>query len=236
MAQLCVALDFAAKEDALALVKLLSPDVRWFKVGMELFDLAGPGIISEIRNLGAQIFLDLKLHDIPRTVERTAAVLAKLGAGMFNVHASGGRAMLSAAKRGAARGAREAHLPAPHLVGVTVLTSLDQEALSELGVDSTPQAQVLRLAALCDQEGLDGVVCSPLEAGYLREKLGKKFLLVTPGIRPAESALEDQRRIATPGAAVRSGADFLVVGRPIARAGDPRAAALEILAEMRGKA
>lgn len=236
MAQLCVALDFDKTQDAIAMVELLVDQVKWFKVGMELFNLAGPEIITQIRELGAEIFLDLKLHDIPQTVERTASVLAKLGVGMFNVHASGGGAMLAAAKRGAQAGAGEAGLYEPLLVGVTVLTSLDQAALLELGLTATPQEQVLRLAKLCQGHGLDGVVCSPLEAETLKAKLGRDFVLVTPGIRPADSSVGDQRRIATPKLAVQAGADFLVVGRPITRAQDPKQAALKILAEMEERA
>lgn len=233
MAHLCVALDFAHADEAIALVRQLTPQVNWFKVGMELFNLAGPQIVEKIKGLGAEIFLDLKLHDIPQTVERTAKVLAALGVGMFNVHASGGRAMLAAARRGADSGADENNLPRPHLLGVTVLTSLDQAALLEVGIDEPPKKQVLRLARLCKEEGLDGVVCSPLEAETLRRELGGEFLLVTPGIRPASASLGDQKRISTPAMAVKAGADFLIVGRPITRAEDPLAAAEQILAEMR---
>ncbi len=232
MAQLCVALDFDNTSQAIDCVKLLVDEVKWFKVGMELYNLAGPSIISQIKELGAQIFLDLKLHDIPKTVERTASVLAKLGVGMFNVHASGGSAMLKAAREGALAGADSSGLPEPLLVGVTVLTSLDQAALLELGISDTPQTQVLRLARLSKEQNLHGVVCSPLEAELLRGELGKSFVLVTPGIRPSQSSVGDQKRIATPKRAVRWGADYLVVGRPITKATDPKGAAHSILLEM----
>lgn len=232
MAELIVALDFDCPQDALACVRELKNDVTWFKVGMELFDLAGPQIIAQLKDEGAKLFLDLKLHDIPQTVERTAKVLTKLGVDMFNVHAQGGSAMLAAARRGALAGAEEEKLTPPLLVGVTVLTSLDDAGLSELGIDADPQEQVLRLARLCQSSGLDGVVCSAQEAENLKRELGEDFVLVTPGIRPQESSVGDQKRVATPKNAVLWGADYLVVGRPITQAADPKAAASKILREM----
>jgi orotidine-5'-phosphate decarboxylase len=211
-----VALDYADAESALALVGRLSPAVCRLKVGMELFTAAGPKLVEALVQRGFSVFLDLKFHDIPYTVAQACKAAASLGVWMLNVHALGGRGMLTAA-RDAIEG-----LPArPLLTAVTVLTSHAEVDLLEVGVEGSPQSAVLRLAGLAQSCGLDGVVCSALEAPALRSRMGAAFLLVTPGIRTAADAAGDQKRIVTPGAAVDMGASFLVVGRPITRAPDP---------------
>ncbi len=198
------------------------------KVGKELFTRAGPGSVEALTARGFEVFLDLKFHDIPNTVASACAAAADLGCWMINVHAGGGRAMLEAAAA-----AMQARRDAPLLIAVTVLTSLDAAALRELGVEDTPADQVARLARLSHDCGLDGVVCSPLEVVSLRAALGAGFVLVTPGVRPAGAASDDQVRIATPGAALRAGASYLVVGRPITQADDPGRALAAINDECR---
>jgi orotidine-5'-phosphate decarboxylase len=214
-----VALDYADAESALALVGRLSPAVCRLKVGMELFTAAGPKLVEALVQRGFGVFLDLKFHDIPNTVARACKAAASLGVWMLNVHALGGRGMLTAA-RDAIEG-----LPArPLLTAVTVLTSHAEGDLLEVGIEGSPQSAVLRLAGLAQSCGLDGVVCSALEAPALRSRMGAAFLLVTPGIRTGADAAGDQKRIVTPGTAVDMGASFLVVGRPVTRAPDPLAA------------
>jgi orotidine-5'-phosphate decarboxylase len=198
------------------------------KVGKELFTRAGPAVVDNAVNRGFDVFLDLKYHDIPNTVAAACEAAADLGVWMVNVHASGGRAMLTAAAdRLAARTSR------PLLIGVTVLTSLDAADLAEIGVEAAPAVQVDRLSALAEACGLDGVVCSPLEVTQLRRVRSADFRLVTPGVRPAGSATGDQKRVMTPGDAVRAGADYLVVGRPVTAATDPLASLAAIDAEVR---
>lgn len=227
--RIIVALDYAERGDALALVDQLQPGRCRLKVGKELFTRAGPGLVEELGARGFEVFLDLKFHDIPTTVGRAVAAAAELGVWMVNVHALGGRAMLEAARDAVAALPR-----APRLIAVTVLTSMDARALAEVGIPRSPEEEVARLAALAADCGLDGVVCSPLEAAALRAARGPGFLLVTPGVRPAGAERGDQRRATTPAEAVAAGADYLVVGRPVTRAPDPMAALAAIEAELAG--
>ena len=213
-----VALDYADSASALRLVKKLDPALCRVKVGKELFTAAGPRFVRSLADRGFGVFLDLKFHDIPNTVGKACEAAARLGVWMLNVHASGGSAMMQAAHEGVERSGHN-----PFLIAVTVLTSMDQLALHEIGVPGKLQDQVLNLARLTQQAGLDGVVCSAMEALDLRDALGKKFLLVTPGIRPANTALDDQSRVVTPALAMSYGASYLVVGRPITKARNPLA-------------
>lgn len=218
-----VPLDFANPLRALGLVDRLDPSQCGLKVGKELFVIAGPEPVRWMIERGFAVFLDLKFHDIPNTVASACAAATRLGVAMLNVHASGGRAMLEAARDGVDRAAEEIDMPAPLLIGVTVLTSLDDDDLADVGVDSTAASQVQRLAALTKACGLDGVVCSAQEARSLRAACGPGFKLVTPGIRLADARPDDQVRVMTPEAAVRDGADYLVIGRPITQSPDPLA-------------
>jgi orotidine-5'-phosphate decarboxylase len=215
-ARVIVALDFPDATAASALADRLDPALFKLKVGKELFVRAGPQLVEYLVGQGFAVFLDLKFHDIPNTVAQACRAAADLGVWMVNVHAGGGLRMMEAAREAVDRAPLR-----PRLIGVTVLTSLTAEDLRQVGVDSAPEEQVLRLARLARQAGLDGVVCSAREAEPLRRELGPEFLLVTPGIRPAGSAADDQRRILTPLLAMQAGADYLVVGRPITLAEDP---------------
>lgn len=226
---LCVALDGSDRIWILAIAAALANHVGWLKVGLEAFTAHGPSLVEEVAALGPQVFLDLKLHDIPATVGRAAANCAACGASMLTVHAAGGRTMLEAAAAGVRRGAGDAP---PRVVAVTVLTSLDGTALAELEISRQPVDLVASWARLAREAGLDGVVASAHEAATIRQDCGSGFLIVTPGIRPASSAVDDQRRVVTPAEAVRAGADILVVGRPITGANDPVEAARSILGEM----
>ena len=219
--RIIVALDFADTAKASALADRLDPDACALKVGKELFVAAGPEPVRRMIARGFRVFLDLKFHDIPNTVAQACAAATRLGVWMLNVHASGGRAMLVAARESVARAAQERGGARPLLVGVTVLTSLGATDLEEIGIPGGPEAAALRLARLSAACGLDGVVCSAVEAPVLRRALGAPFRLVTPGIRPAGSPTDDQARIVTPEAAIANGADFLVIGRPITQAADP---------------
>jgi len=218
-----VALDYDDQHLALALADRLDPEFCRLKVGKELFTAAGPSIVKNLNDRGFDIFLDLKFHDIPNTVAKAIGTAADLGVWMANVHASGGSRMMSAAKR-----ALDSKGSEMLLIGVTVLTSMDASDLEEVGVRRNPSAQVLHLAELAKHSGLDGVVCSAQEAKLLKESLGPEFKLVTPGIRLADSAADDQRRILTPADAVALGSDYLVIGRPITQSTDPLATLLEI--------
>jgi orotidine-5'-phosphate decarboxylase len=231
-ARVIVALDFAEAAPALALAKRLDPESCALKVGKELFTVAGPDVVRELQRLGFRVFLDLKFHDIPNTVANACAAATRLGVWMLNVHAAGGRAMLEAARDAVHAAARERGSPPPLLLAITVLTSLTGDDLADIGVDADPQAQVLRLARLAQESGLDGVVCSAREAPALRAQSGAAFTLVTPGIRPAGSAAQDQARVMTPRAAIAAGSDFLVIGRPITGAPDPRAALAAIVQDL----
>ena len=217
--RIIVALDYPDANSALALAARLDPKLCKVKVGTELYTTAGPQLVENIVKSGFSVFLDLKYHDIPNTVAAACAAAAGLGVWMMNVHALGGRAMMAAAREAVA--GRKAR---PKLVAVTLLTSMGEADVAEAGLSGTPQENVLRLARLAQDSGLDGVVCSAQEAATLRKACGAGFTLVTPGIRPGTDAHGDQKRVATPRAAIASGADYLVIGRPITRAPDPLAA------------
>jgi orotidine-5'-phosphate decarboxylase len=218
-----VALDYPDAHSALALVGRLDPAACGVKVGKELFTAAGPDLVRECVRRGFRVFLDCKFHDIPNTVAQACAAATRLGVWMLNVHALGGAAMLAAAREGADRAAKEVPRPPPLLIAVTVLTSLNESDLATVGIDASVEAQVLRLAKLAQAHGIDGVVCSAREAPALRAACGASFKLVTPGIRLADARTDDQARIVTPEDAVRAGADYLVIGRPITRSEDPLA-------------
>ena len=231
--RLIVALDVDSQAQAERLAERLDGLVRRFKIGSQLFTAGGPAVVEAIQKRGAEVFLDLKFHDIPNTVAGAAREAARLGVFMFNVHASGGLAMMKAAAEGAAAAAVELSVRRPLAIAVTVLTSLDHAALHrELGVTSSVEDHVLHLAELAREAGLDGTVASPVEIAAIRRSLGAAWVIVTPGVQPAGSAAGDQSRVATPGAAARAGADYLVVGRPVTGAPDPAAAAAAILEEM----
>lgn len=225
--RLIVALDVPAAHAALALVDRLEDQCSWFKVGLELYVAAGPAIVERLAARGHSIFLDLKLHDIPNTVASAARASASLGARMLTVHAAGGPAMLAAAREAVAGIADP-----PQLLAVTVLTSMDQAQVTAIGVPRSPQDQVAVLAKMGLDAGIDGFVCSPQEVAALRTLTGPAGVLVIPGIRPAGADRGDQQRIATPAQALRQGASYLVVGRPITQADDPAQAAVAILEEM----
>ena len=232
--RIIVALDVDAAEKAVALVELLTDEVGAFKVGLELVNSAGLGIFDRIRQAGgARIFYDAKLHDIPNTVAGASRAATRLGVWMFNVHCSGGLAMMKAAREAAAQESSRLGVEPPKVIGVTVLTSIDQQALSdEMRVGGTVAEMVVHLAKLARDAGLDGVVASPHEIELIRAACGSGFLIVTPGVRPAGGDIGDQKRVMTPKEALAKGADFLVLGRPITRADDPRAAARAIAAEL----
>lgn len=231
--RIIVALDFPGLAAAVEMAEQVGPHVGLLKVGLELFNSAGPRAIREIRQLGAGIFYDAKLYDIPSTVAGAAAAAGRLGLSMLNVHALGGKVMMTAAKEAATRGAQEAGFPAPLVIGVTIVTSLgDREVREELGLEEPAREAALRLAVLAKEAGLDGVVCAMQEVREIKLRCGTGFLTVTPGIRPVWSARGDQSRIATPAQALAAGADYLVIGRPVTRAKDPRQAVARILAEM----
>jgi orotidine-5'-phosphate decarboxylase len=225
---LVVALDFAVPRQAEALVERLEPAACRLKVGKELFVRGGPALVERLQSRGFDVFLDLKFYDIPNTVAQACRAAADLGVWMVNVHALGGGAMMAAARE-ALEGCRNR----PLLIAVTVLTSQGEHALRETGVAGPPAEAVQRLARLAHRSGLDGVVCSAREAAELRSREGRGFCLVTPGIRPAGAAADDQHRVMTPAAAIEAGADYLVVGRPITAAPDPTAALAALNQEIR---
>lgn len=230
--RLIVALDADTKEKALALVERLKNDVKIFKIGSELFTSCSPGIVEDIRKKGCEVFLDLKFHDIPSTVAKSATAVVKLGVFVFNVHALGGQEMMEKAAKAAAVEAEKLKIDKPKVIAVTILTSMDEKSLKKIGIFDNMEIQVLRLAKLAKDSGLDGVVASAAEVKLIRKSLGKDFLIVTPGVRPAGSASGDQKRIATPKEAIDNGASFIVVGRPITEALDPTEAAKKILKEI----
>lgn len=225
---LAVALDVGSSAEAMNLVERLEGSCRWCKVGMELFYAAGPGVVGELRAKGMEVFLDLKLHDIPNTVAGAVRSAAHTGASLLTVHAMGGAAMLEAAADAVSS------FPSLRLLAVTVLTSMDGEQLAGIGVDASPRDQVLRLARLAKQAGIPGLVCSSEEVRALRSELGASMDLVVPGIRPMGSPMGDQRRVASPREAMEAGASMIVVGRPIVKAKDPAAAVRGIFEEMAG--
>ncbi|MBH0056724.1 orotidine-5'-phosphate decarboxylase [Pseudoalteromonas sp. SWXJZ94C] len=215
--KILIALDYDDQQTALRFVKQLSPDTCRLKVGKEMFTYFGPAFVKELIDLGFDVFLDLKFHDIPNTVAKAVTAAAKMGVWMVNVHASGGFEMMNKAKLALEEFGDEA----PLLIAVTVLTSMDEKELKRLGVEKTPQEQVLYLAKLAKEAGLDGVVCSAQEAEILKAQLGKSFKLITPGIRPEGSDAGDQKRIMTPKQAIDAGSDYLVIGRPITQSDNP---------------
>lgn len=224
--KIIVALDFPGAAPALALAHRLSPELCRLKVGKELFTATGPSLLEQLMKSGFEIFLDLKFHDIPNTTAQACKAAASLGVWMINVHALGGRKMLEAARTAVPGNAK--------LIAVTLLTSMNQKDLADLGINEAPQEMVLRLARLAQDCGLDGVVCSALETELLRKQCGNQFCLVTPGIRPPDASLDDQSRVMTPEAALRSGSSYLVIGRPITKAADPLQALLDINQQIRG--
>lgn len=232
--RLIVAID-ADSHTAMRLARSLEGRARWLKVGMTLFYEEGPEIVARFRDLGFEVFLDLKMHDIPHQVELAAETIARLGAGMITVHASGGSQMVDAAVTGSRRGASDAGLRPPSVLAVTVLTSMSDTALQAVGVSVPAAEQVPLLARVAQAGGADGVVCSAHEAAAMRALLGERALVVTPGIRPAwNDERGDQSRVSTPLSALESGASHLVVGRPITGSADPVAAMERILDEMEG--
>ena len=224
--RICLALDFPTRGEILFCAERFAGRVGWLKVGLEAFAAEGPAIVREVAALGPRVFLDLKLHDIPATVERAVAAAARTGAAMINVHAFGGRAMLEAARRGAGGSGKV------KLIAVTLLTSLDARALSDLPIAGDPRGIARRLALLARDCNLDGVVCSGEDLSAVRGACGPDFLTVVPGIRPAGSPAADQKRVATPREALEAGADLLVVGRAVTAAPDPDAALEGLLSEI----
>ncbi|OBP14395.1 orotidine 5'-phosphate decarboxylase [Rheinheimera sp. SA_1] len=223
-----VALDFEQKSAALDLVSQLDPALCRLKVGKEMFTHFGPSFVSELQQRQFEVFLDLKFHDIPNTVAKAVQAAADLGVWMVNVHASGGSKMMIAAREALAKFGADK----PLLIAVTVLTSMEQADLTELGINLTPAEQVLKLATLTANSGLDGVVCSAQEAALLKQQFGQSFCLVTPGIRPSFAKADDQKRVMTPNEALAVGVDYLVIGRPITKADDPLAALQAIYQEI----
>jgi orotidine-5'-phosphate decarboxylase len=225
--KIIIALDYDSADAASKLVSRLDPSLCKLKVGKELFTTAGPAWVETLSRQGYEVFLDLKFHDIPHTVAQACKAAANLGVWMVNVHALGGRAMMSAAREALAT------LPQrPRLIAVTILTSMGASDLAELGIQEEPRQMVSRLAQLANACGLDGVVCSAQEAAMLRQQMGSDFTLVTPGIRPTNTKVDDQNRIMTPAAALSSGASYLVIGRPITQSPDPLAALQSIQQEI----
>jgi len=225
--RIIVALDYPDEKQTLALVKCLDPAKCRLKVGKELFTRCGPALIEKFVNAGFDVFLDLKFHDIPHTVARACLAAAELGVWMINIHALGGRKMMEAACEAVHKSVKS-----PLLIAVTVLTSMDDEDIKEIGLSGGVSANALHLAELAHRSGLNGVVCSPHETEVIRRSLGQDFMLVTPGIRPGSSQRNDQKRILSPSEAIRHGADFLVIGRPITASDDPGASFLALQSEV----
>ncbi|MCP3852422.1 MAG: orotidine-5'-phosphate decarboxylase [Gammaproteobacteria bacterium] len=224
--RIIIALDYKDEVSTMALVDQLEPSLCRLKVGKELFVRCGPALVQKLINKGFDVFLDLKFHDIPNTVAAACSAAADMGVWMVNVHASGGRKMMEFAREAIEKSDHK-----PLLIGVTILTSLSRQDIAEVGLDIEPADQVLRLAKLANASGLDGVVCSPQEVMTLKKEIRQDFSLVTPGVRPAGSAIGDQQRIMTPSEALSSGSDYLVIGRPITAQKDPVMALENILAE-----
>jgi orotidine-5'-phosphate decarboxylase len=222
-----IALDYPNAQPALALSERLEPSQCRLKVGKQLFTATGPHLLELLMKRGFEIFLDLKFHDIPNTTAQACKAAASLGVWMVNVHALGGRKMLEAAHDAVAGTSQK-----PKLIAVTLLTSMVQQDLADIGINATPAEMVLRLATLARESGLDGVVCSAHESALLRKHCGSEFCLVTPGIRPAQASLDDQSRVMTPYAAMEAGSSYLVIGRPITQAADPLRALLDINQEL----
>lgn len=233
--RIILALDVSEYEDAIDLVRTFRGHTDIFKIGSELFTSVGPRIIKEIHLMGKKVFLDLKFHDIPNTVAKSAVAAAKLGVFMFNVHTLGGFAMMKHAAETLSRFSLEQNMDRPRLIGVTMLTGINQDALrDELGVTVRMKTQVKHLAGLAQRAGLDGVVASPEDAEMVRSRFGKGFLIVTPGIRPSWAAMDDQKRALTPRKALQQGADYLVIGRAVTSQPDPIGALMRIHEELAG--
>ena len=214
--KIVIALDYAQPQEAINFITQLDPSLCRLKVGKELFTAGGPQLVEALIKQGFDVFLDLKFHDIPTTVSKACEAASRLGVWMLNVHASGGQAMMEAAREGVSRSGQN-----PILIAVTVLTSMNQATLNQLGVPGTVEEHVLRLAKLTKASGLDGVVCSAQEARLLRDNFGQDFCLVTPGIRPADASLDDQSRVVPPHQALELGSSYLVIGRPITQSQSP---------------
>jgi orotidine-5'-phosphate decarboxylase len=223
--KIIVALDLPSVDTARTLISVLGADVSWYKIGLQLFALSGPAFVQEVKSSGAKVFLDLKFHDIPNTVRRAVESACSLGVDMLTIHLSGGSEMCQAAMKG--RGASSTQI-----LGVTVLTSQTETTLSEVGIQRSLTQQVLSLAALAKTTGITGLIASPLEVEPLRNEFGNHFVIVTPGVRPDWSTAEDQKRFTTPAEALRLGADYLVIGRPITAATDPKAVFSRISSEL----
>ncbi|MFE4711229.1 orotidine-5'-phosphate decarboxylase [Paenibacillus sp. NPDC056722] len=232
--RLMIALDYPDVASARLLMEKLEGIPCYMKVGMQLFYAAGPEFVRELKERGYSVFLDVKMHDIPNTVKGGAGSITRLGADMFNVHAGGGKAMMAAAREGAAAAvSANPELNMPVIIAVTQLTSTSQEVMNgEIGIPGNVGDTVVRYAKLAAEAGLDGVVASPQESAAIASACGPEFRTVTPGIRPAGSSMDDQTRVLTPGQAIRQGSHYLVIGRPITAASDPRQAALTIIEEM----
>jgi orotidine-5'-phosphate decarboxylase len=230
--RLILALDVEHFGEAQRLVGLLRGHVGLFKVGKQLFTHAGPKVINMIRHKGDRAFLDLKFHDIPNTVAKAAEEAAKLGVTMFTIHSMGGFEMMKGAVESSSLTAKQLNMSKPLILAVTILTSMDEDILKEVGIETSLEEQVVRLATLAQRAGVSGVVASPREIKPIRDHCGPDFFIVTPGVRPSSAAADDQRRTLTPGEAIRAGADYIVVGRPIREAKDPVKAAKEIVEEM----
>jgi orotidine-5'-phosphate decarboxylase len=233
--RLIVALDVPTRDAALELVRALKPKVGFYKIGLELFTACGPALVREILATGARVFLDLKLHDIPNTAARAAVEATRLGVGFFTIHLSGGVMMARRVADEVEAHCEIYHTTRPRILGVTLLTSLTQDDLAPFGITRPIEEQVVALARIAKQAGLDGVVASPLEVRRVREAVGDAMLIVTPGIRPAGADLDDQARVMTPREAIVAGADHIVVGRPITASRDPLEAAETILLQLDGR-
>ncbi|MDS1029627.1 orotidine-5'-phosphate decarboxylase [Bacillota bacterium LX-D] len=230
--RLIVALDVDTLQEVETLVKMLGPHVGMFKVGLQLYTSLGPQVLKTIHELGGKIFADLKLHDIPNTVAQASRVLTSFGVQMLNVHASGGLKMMTAAAQAVEEEAAKKGIKKPLLIAVTVLTSLGQEDLAEVGLPESPENTVVRWAKLAQQAGLDGVVASPQETSLIQSACGAEFLTITPGVRPLGAEAGDQKRITTPKEAIKAGSSYLVIGRPITKSKNPIETVKAILAEM----
>lgn len=224
---LILALDVETKEEGIAVLQSIGPSLKTVKIGLQLFTRYGPSLVEEVADLGYEVFLDLKLHDIPNTVAKAVQSLSTLPISMLTLHASGGAEMMAEADK-----VRQSLKPDLTLLAVTVLTSMNQQALAETGIAASPESQVAVLAKLAQKAGIAGIVCSPLEIELLRRELGPDAILVTPGIRPADSSSDEQKRIMTPRQAAAAGSTHIVVGRPILKASDPLAAVRQILTEI----
>ncbi|MGI5879785.1 MAG: orotidine-5'-phosphate decarboxylase [Syntrophomonadaceae bacterium] len=234
--RIILALDVDTEKQALSLVERLSPTIGVFKVGMQLYNSCGPQIVEKINQAGGKVFVDLKFHDIPNTVAAAGKVLTRLGCYMFNIHAAGGREMMSQLVKGVQEEAALKKINPPLILAVTVLTSISQSQLENdmFITDKSVEDTVVAWARMAQECGINGVVCSPQEITAIRNTCGKEFKIVTPGIRPAWSAANDQKRITTPKEALTMGADYMVIGRPITAADNPESAALRIIEELEG--